>query len=824
MGQGLPAAVRWSIPYPDAEAKHRRRLVPALASDKMRQQSPWFRRRQSSRALFAVLLLQPCSFLNFVQAFNTLQSTFQAQQSPLFALHAISDKKREMEIRRKINSLRQEGKLKKKRISKEGDVDSILAEIDSDDDENPMEDSAFQRSDDYAAKVRQKLGDKKFKLLGWQDDTVSANDSNDDEPSSDNVAPNSESQPRSTGRTIGQLGKLVVEDEEDDATQGTAAVLETKKPATPWISSDLFDDDQAAEDEEELVDVVAQKLMEKRERERKAMEAKLREDASVRLAKIEQERIQQQLTTRDEVADRQLTSGVGGSWSPPADASQVEKDVYQPKTGSWGAFPRPKDISKAYGGGRRVGVGYTKESTEDEDSTRARLQRYREKVGIEVPSEKEHAAEIEEALGLGQLAMQRGRYSTAVSALEKVTMYCSSNSKVGGKVFLELAMAYEAVGRTREAITVYTTLSKCRIEEIKYNAKRLLYGIEAMEFMRKEVKSPEFSRKTAKNVFIDTTGLANFADNFDDRYQTAYIDLDKPFYRQLTQSVVRSTREARQILLRAVSSEEGVERLRVVQACRLLSRQFDEAMELEVARTARKRQPVAVIDGKPITGDEDGEDDGSDDFVVEGATLSSTDSSTSFDTFVLPPASQMMLNLAGEWRLQLLADRRGDGVKFFNTTTVWQLMDGQNLRYATEVPTGFFATAVLQQGDIQFNPKRRVLRRQQGSPSSDGAGVGPSASVASPVSSIFSGLFTRSTTGPMGAIAPPQQVLLVDSILLITRNAPPMLGLGSTVKRRSSDDDEKDYFAVWRRVETGTYSESKSATMRRTASSPSSTV
>jgi hypothetical protein len=82
-------------------------------------------------------------------------------------------------------------------------------------------------------------------------------------------------------------------------------------------------------------------------------------------------------------------------------------ETYKPKTGSWGAFERPKDISKAYGGGRRVGAGIDQtsllESTRD---TRERLQKYREKVGIDVQSEKDHAADIEEALRIAGYAMQ----------------------------------------------------------------------------------------------------------------------------------------------------------------------------------------------------------------------------------------------------------------------------------------------------------------------------------------------------------------------------------------------------------------------------------
>ena len=91
-------------------------------------------------------------------------------------------------------------------------------------------------------------------------------------------------------------------------------------------------------------------------------------------------------------------------------------------------------------------------------------------------------------------------------------------------------MAYEAVGRTQEAYQVYQTLTQSRMEDVKYNAKRLLYGMEAMEFMR-DVSS-EFSRKKIRNTFMDATGLGNIAQNFDDVYQTAYIDLEGNFYKQ----------------------------------------------------------------------------------------------------------------------------------------------------------------------------------------------------------------------------------------------------------------------------------------------------
>jgi Flp pilus assembly protein TadD len=89
------------------------------------------------------------------------------------------------------------------------------------------------------------------------------------------------------------------------------------------------------------------------------------------------------------------------------------------------------------------------------NETRERMKEYRIKMGVDVrESATDHAQEIDEAVKIAKLAIERGIYSTAVSALEKVTAV-SSDSKVGSTVFLELAMAYEAVGRIDEASQVY---------------------------------------------------------------------------------------------------------------------------------------------------------------------------------------------------------------------------------------------------------------------------------------------------------------------------------------------------------------------------------
>jgi hypothetical protein len=653
----------------------------------------------------------------------------------------LHNSKREAEIRRKIIQLKKEGRLKKN-----------ASELDDDDDD--AEEEASRTA--YDDKVVQKLGKVKSKLLGFH--------SSGNEMVEEQEAVEEDSMATNRVLREGQLGSLPQTQPNDgDSTPGYIRP-QTIKPENPLINPSLFmgDDDEGDGEgmsEEELVDLVAKKMMEKKDRERRLKDKILREEARAKMEELETERkVAESMSSTG--SSEQLTSGVGGSWTKNETA--VAEDVYKPKTGSWGAFPRPRDISKAYGGGRRIGPGFSDEQArlKSTEETRARLQRYREKVGIEVQSEKEHSDEINEALDIAALAMRRGMYSTAVSALEKVTKWCSTNSKVGGKVFLELAMAYEAVGRTQEAIRVYTTLSKCRMEDIKYNAKRLLYGLEAMEFMQKEVQSKEFQRKKTKNTFIDATGMDRFSENFDDIYQTAYVDLQGSFYKKLTESVVRTPREARQVLLRATDSGL-VERARIVQALRSIARNFDEALEKEIERNT-VLEPVAVMDGKPI--------------LTRPAPEEDEEIRTTMDGFKLMEPSKMLDRLNGEWRLQLLADKRGDGVKFFNNTLSWQQMDTKSMSFSASVPSGF--VTVRQSGSLAFNEKRRVLRRQSVEVSGGG---------------VWVGLFGTPVTGPPAAVRLPQQVMSVDSVLLVTRGIPS--------KRVKSNDAEKDYFAVWRRME-----------------------
>ena len=234
---------------------------------------------------------------------------------------------------------------------------------------------------------------------------------------------------------------------------------------------------------------------------------------------------------------------------------------------------------------------------------------------------------------------QCGLYWTTIGLLEKVTRHCSSESKVGRNVILELAMAYEANCWSEEAMTVYRKLTERRVVYIRQNAKKVLYGMEAMDCMRNDAKAEAFQRKKASQTFIDATGMGKFGKDLDDVYMTGYINRDSGFYKKLTQSVVRSPRELRQVLLTAVDAGL-LSRMKVVQALMSLSRNLDKALHAEIED---KAEPTAFLDGVPI--------------------VSSRKRDTGFGGFILSSPQDMMENLQGEWRLQLLADRAGEGVK-----------------------------------------------------------------------------------------------------------------------------------------------------------------
>ena len=95
---------------------------------------------------------------------------------------------------------------------------------------------------------------------------------------------------------------------------------------------------------------------------------------------------------------KKTTTGIGGNWSPEV-AAEVKNEKHKPKVSTWGVFDRPADISKAYGGGRKIGVGGFQESEEEKAAkaakTAAALAAYKKSQGLDMVEQQVRSAGLE---------------------------------------------------------------------------------------------------------------------------------------------------------------------------------------------------------------------------------------------------------------------------------------------------------------------------------------------------------------------------------------------------------------------------------------------
>lgn len=203
-------------------------------------------------------------------------------------------------------------------------------------------------------------------------------------------------------------------------------------------------------------------------------------------------------------------------------------------------------------------------------------------------------------------------------------------------------------------------------------------------------------------------------------------------------------------------------RLKVIQALRSMARHFDDALEQET-RSQIKQEPTAYINGQPIVAGQPKGELGR--------------SETSLDEFVLMSPEQMMENLDGTWKLQLLADKQGDGVSFFNTTSAVQEFSTMRMTFTATGPSGL--AKVKCSGKLQIQGERRILVRED-------------VKTESTAGSIFGMFGSTRNSGFLATVSQPQQIMTVDSTLLITK-------IPAEVKK--GKDSEKEHFAVWRRTD-----------------------
>ncbi|MHC5610611.1 MAG: tetratricopeptide repeat protein [Nostoc sp.] len=84
----------------------------------------------------------------------------------------------------------------------------------------------------------------------------------------------------------------------------------------------------------------------------------------------------------------------------------------------------------------------------------------------------------------GKIAFENGQYRQAVENLEKASALLAANSRFGGEVEIHLVTAYEAAGRTDEAIALCERLKRHPDFETSKQARQMLYILKAPKLKR----------------------------------------------------------------------------------------------------------------------------------------------------------------------------------------------------------------------------------------------------------------------------------------------------------------------------------------------------
>ncbi|WP_016951004.1 tetratricopeptide repeat protein [Anabaena sp. PCC 7108] len=84
----------------------------------------------------------------------------------------------------------------------------------------------------------------------------------------------------------------------------------------------------------------------------------------------------------------------------------------------------------------------------------------------------------------GKLAFENGQYREAVENLEKASVLLARNTRFAGEVDIWLVTAYEAAGRTDDAIALCQQLRRHPHYETKKQARQLIYILQAPKLKR----------------------------------------------------------------------------------------------------------------------------------------------------------------------------------------------------------------------------------------------------------------------------------------------------------------------------------------------------
>ena len=302
---------------------------------------------------------------------------------------------------------------------------------------------------------------------------------------------------------------------------------------------------------------------------------------------------------------REREPGSGGSNSSESPVV-VQNDLYTPARSSWGVFERPRDISKAYGGGRAISkeeMDRMDEEYELREKSRDAATETWKSAALKQETENENA--IRKALDRSRSFMIMGNRNEAVKSLESVSELCSWQSDLGGEVLLELGMALETVDRTDDARKVYGKLASVSwSSKVRRNALQLIQGLDITKQIRKDV-SPRKPAMDMQNLYLVQTAIEKglLMDTDEYRRDRGRPDAVAPWFdddKNNDAAKVDNLRDAYKVLRRALDPLRG---LKVPSA--LLSQAFrrfslvDSSEKMDLIRTRGVLTSVYVVGEKP---------------------------------------------------------------------------------------------------------------------------------------------------------------------------------------------------------------------------------
>ena len=179
---------------------------------------------------------------------------------------------------------------------------------------------------------------------------------------------------------------------------------------------------------------------------------------------------------------------------------------YKPKVSTWGVFPRPKDISKEYGGGRTLkkdekgqNIIESKEETEARKIRVAKkLEKYRTTNALNMTKEEEE--KVREALAEANEFLRVGSVTKGIAVLEPFEKDINARSELGGQVIFCYAMCLDNAQRRDEALKQYKRVSGNQYGLVSKQAERMLWG---MTTASKKMKADLFDYESDRRKFTE---------------------------------------------------------------------------------------------------------------------------------------------------------------------------------------------------------------------------------------------------------------------------------------------------------------------------------